>query len=265
MQNIPILIPSCDKYSDIWPIFFHSFWLNWPDCPFPIYLGANFKKWNDPRINNILVGIDQTWCANLQMYLDYINSDYVILFLEDFIIRNKIDTTKICKFINIAMENNIDCLRLKPSPPPSRRINNFSNLGEVLKGEPYRISTQVAIWKTEYLRKLAHPKMNIWEFEHFGTLLSDRMEGKVWCVYSPEIDYCHCVERGEWLIDGVKLSIINGYTPDISTRSIHNETMVQKSLSTKVLKLIMKKIPKWLYRNIRRIRPRPELREYYHD
>lgn len=265
MQNIPILIASCDKYSDVWPVFFHSFWKNWPDCPFPIYLGTNFNKWNDSRITNISIGLDQSWCANLHLFLDYINSEHVILFLEDFIIRNKINTSEIYEMINIAKENNIDCLRLKPSPPPSRRIKKFSNLGVILKGEPYRISTQVAIWKTEFLRKIAHPKMNIWEFEHFGTLLSDRTDGIVWGVYSPVIDYRHCIQRGEWLKDGIELSILNGYTPDITNRSIYCENNIHQSLIYRISKRILLKFPSCLYRNIRRFRPRPNLKRYLYD
>jgi len=39
--NCSILIPSCDKYSDLWRPFFTLFWRHWPDCPFPVYLGSN--------------------------------------------------------------------------------------------------------------------------------------------------------------------------------------------------------------------------------
>ena len=42
-SRIGIVVPSCDKYSDLWPYFFNNFYKYWYNCPLNIYLISNEK------------------------------------------------------------------------------------------------------------------------------------------------------------------------------------------------------------------------------
>lgn len=69
MSETSILIPSCDKYSDLWIPFFTLFWQHWPDCPFPVYLGSNEEVFEHPKVKNILVGPDKDWTSGVRKML----------------------------------------------------------------------------------------------------------------------------------------------------------------------------------------------------
>ena len=64
-----IIIPSCDKYSDLWHTFFFFFHKYWQDCPYPIYLMTNNLSYEDQRIITLKIGEDVSWSANLKKAL----------------------------------------------------------------------------------------------------------------------------------------------------------------------------------------------------
>ncbi|WYL98309.1 MAG: hypothetical protein HEQ19_00985 [Gloeotrichia echinulata CP02] len=64
-MTIPILIVSCDAYQDVWHPFFHCFFKNWTDCPYPIHLVSNTLKYIDSRVSPLLIGHDMDYSSNL--------------------------------------------------------------------------------------------------------------------------------------------------------------------------------------------------------
>ncbi len=265
LSKTAILIPSCDKYSDLWRPFFHIFWQQWPDCPFPIYLGSNEKTWPDTRIQCLSIGPDKSWCANLHDFLDNIEAKRIIIFLDDFFLIRPIETAAVERMVRIAVEYNLGCLRLRPAPPPSKPLHGKENLGVVLRGEPYRVSTQVAIWDVEFLRLLAHPSFNIWEFEHKGTLIGDRLPKEVWAVYDPVIDYRHGVERGRWLEEGLAICREAGVEADITKRDCITQGELRqrhRKMNSGLRPRIASMLHPKLRRLIRRYIPRPGLQQH---
>lgn len=258
-----ILIPSCDKYADIWPVFFSCFWKFWPDCPFKIYLGSNEKCWDDERVSNITIGPDGSWTNNLGKYLDKINQSKIIMILDDFLLTDFVDTKKILELIETADQIDADCVRLKPSPPPSRQFKNSIIFGEILPGEPYRISTQVAIWDVNYLRRISRYDLTIWEFEEIGSLLSDRIEGLILCVFEPVVFYTHCIERGKWRNISLRYLDNQGIElPPGSSRGVEGEKKLPRFSIITLYVAIIKLLPRSVRRFLRRIKPRPELKNY---
>jgi hypothetical protein len=125
--------------------------------------------------------------------------------------------------VRVAEEFDVSCLRLRPAPPPSLRLPDLVNLGELQPGEEYRVSTQVAIWEVSVLKQLALPGFSAWDFETLGSLLSDRLPGIFWGVYSPVIDYRHAVERGLWLEEGLEICGRAGVRVDLPARGVVSE------------------------------------------
>lgn len=273
-EKTAVLVLSCDKYSDLWRPFFEIFWKRWPDCPYPVYLGSNHKTYSDPRVRAVLAGDDKSWANSVRGMLDQINVSRVILLLEDFIFLRDVDTKAIERLVDISLREEVDCLRLRAMPPASRPLRGHPGLGEILCGEPYRVSAQAAIWNTRFLRRLLLPKFSAWDFEFTGTLLSDRWGGKFWCVQEQVLFYRHCVERGLWLEHGIAYCRAEGAEPDLSVRGVcqaknvcHEpltglrdyDTPEDQRLASGKNSLAWRMIPKPLYRLFRRWRPRPGL------
>lgn len=195
----PVLVVSCDRYSDLWGPFFKIFWNYWPDCPFPVYLGSNFKKHDDPRVKPITVGEDVSWAAGVIKMIDSLKADYLFLFLEDFFLTEKVDSSRILNLVETARQNQVGCLRMVSAShlsfPPTYPLDEYPGLGVISAGDINRVSTQVALWKTETLRKLLNPHFNPWQLEEIGTILSAEIPDQFWGTYRPVILYDQCVER----------------------------------------------------------------------
>lgn len=259
MNSIPILVVSCDAYSDLWNPFFATFRAMWPDCHQPTFLGTNYLKYDDDQITSIQVGDDKNWALNLHKMLAAINSDRVIIFLEDFLIVDVVNDNKVQKLVEVSVDNDLDCLRLKPDPPPNRRLKGFENLGVIDRGEDYRVSTQVAIWKADTLKRLAVPGFSAWDFEIYGTYLADRNHTKFWGVYDPVINTINGVERGKWLQPGLDLCDQLQIVVDRERREVQTNKGATVSLFRKyssLLSLVALVCPKFLRRFIRLRRTR---------
>ena len=232
MGDTAILVVSCDDYSDLWGPFFHIFTRNWPDCPYPVFLGANHKEFEAAFVKTIRVGDDRSWGENLLLMLEQMNSRWVLMFLDDFFLTRRVNTEEVEDMVTTAEGNGLGCLRLRPSPPPSRRLLQFENIGLLRKGDDYRVSTQVAIWDADVLRQLARPEFSVWDFEIYGTLLSEQVNREFWGVYEPVIHYQHAVERGRWIslgleyAAGLECSLIFAPVALLQTRSAKHNAAV---------------------------------------
>lgn len=227
-QNIPkcsVIVSSCDSYDDVWAPFFTLFFRYWPDCPFPVYLMSETKKYPDDRVTTINIGEDKKWASNMKTALKQINTPYVLYLQEDYFFRSKVDTDNIIKLLNYAIREKVGCLRLFPSPGPDRTYKNSADVGEIDKKANYSISTQATIWNKDVLDSLLIDGESGWDFEIKGSKKVVDLKIPFLCVYKKAINYfATAIKRGVWYYDAVKLCakegiIIDGKRREIETRS----------------------------------------------
>lgn len=227
MRSIPLLVVSCDKYADLWPVFLEIFYNRWQDCPFPIYIGSNTLEASDDRVSGIMVGVDRSWSENLLSMLNVLSSEYVLLFLEDFLIRKTVDSLRVQEIIKYSVAHKVDCTRLasllSPTPLPQLKLADFPLLGSVAPGTPYRVSAQIALWRVDALKHYLVPGFTAWEFEHLGTQMSTYTDHLFLGPYESYIDYDHGVEKGRWKPDGLKICEDAGVRVDLDKRPAFSE------------------------------------------
>jgi len=219
-KQTALLVASCDKYADVWPPFFGLFFRYWPDCPFPVYLGANRLEPPGSRVKSIRVGEDRSWASGVVAMLERIESDWVIFMLEDFFLRRTVDTARAVELVDLARSENLHCLRLIPRPPPSRPHSAHSGVGILDPGMIYRASTQAAVWRVATLKALLRPEFSAWQFEFEGSKLSDAYAEGFWAAHRPVLDYVQSVERGKWYPPGLALCRRAGIAVDTSARPV---------------------------------------------
>jgi hypothetical protein len=144
------------------------------------------------------------WSNRLRDYLGRIDHEFVILMLEDFILRRRVDQTRVDEAVSFCAGRGLDCLRLVPRPPPQSRAGGMGGYGEIQPGEPYRVSSQAAIWRREFLLGLLRADESIWQFEINGTERAIPIRCKIWGVYHAVLPYegllaHHVVEKGKWI------------------------------------------------------------------
>lgn len=193
-----VLVSSCDAYGDLWRPFFTLFWQHWPDCPFRVYLGTNFAEYKHPRVHTLRAGVDESWSHSLRSFLSHLDSDYVLLLLEDFFFTRRVNTRIVEKYIAALDELGGVTLRLRPNPPPDGRVPNYDQLGSIDARAPFRVSAQPGIWNCRDLQALLRNGESAWEFERNATERSRSRSDGFYCARRPVIDYMHVVERGRW-------------------------------------------------------------------
>lgn len=174
-------------------------------------------------VRSVKVGPDKSWAENLLRMLDAIGTDYVLLFLEDFLIRRPVDTAVIIKMIQYCVPRRVDCARLSPLPSPTPLprsiLRDFPEFGVVQADAPYRVSAQAALWRVKALRHYLVPGLSAWEFEHTGTQMSRYTAHCFLGPFVPLIDYDHGVEKGRWKPEGLAICREAGVSVDLSRRS----------------------------------------------
>jgi hypothetical protein len=218
MANLPVLVISCDRYADLWRPFFELFWRRWPDCSGPVYLGTNFERYDHPRVTTLPVGTDVNWAAGVISMLDRIRGQYVIVMLEDFLLTERVESTRIERLAEIARSERLGCLRLYSIFPPETAVAQYPELGSFAPGEKWRITAQAAIWRVETLRRLLVPGFTPWDFELVGSQMSDYMPDRIWGVMQPALVYDQAVEKGRWRPQGLAICDAAGVRVDLERR-----------------------------------------------
>lgn len=232
MYNLAILVISCDKYSDLWPIFFEFKKKYWPDCKYKTYLGSNYKKSGIDNVESISIGEDLSWADNVKKMLMSIDSEYILMLLEDFFIDRRIDNSIIEMALKFAKEEKIDCLRLEPLPPPPRIHHKFIKVGKLNPGAPYYVSTQPAIWKKSVLVELLHEGYSAWEFEQKNSkICSEACKYNFWGAKRYLFHHKNGVERGKYYRSTVDLLTKEGIHIDYEIRGIIEDKRITARIS----------------------------------
>ncbi len=199
-----LLVSSCDAYSDLWTPFFTLLSKHWPDVPFPIYLGTGCSDFRWPGVSVLNSPRGADWSTGMIDYLRQIDESFVLVCLEDFFLRRRVNTAEILYCLNFAKLNDAIQVRLIPRPEPQFYIQGQELIGECEVGSPYRLNTQAAIWRKQALIDLLRAGETIWNFEKLGNARVANVAHGLYSVWRPVLPYQgllahHVVEKGKWL------------------------------------------------------------------
>ncbi len=173
-EKVSFLVSSCDKYRTAWYPFFSLVKKFWPNHPQNIYLISEIEDYCDKELNIIVFkdGKGRTWSELLYSALIRIPTEYVIFSLEDFFLVDYVNEQEIEKCFNI-MESDllIDEIRFKLSNLEIiRDAEDYKGFKISPSNTPYRVDTQVGLWRKERLINLIEASESAWEFERNATI-----------------------------------------------------------------------------------------------
>ena len=191
-----VLISSCDDYSDLWEPLLQSYNKFWPDCPWKVNILTDSSRHYGYDCVITSLKDNLPWSSVLINCLENIEEEAVLLTLDDFFLKKRIDTYKLLNLYNSFCSDEVDVLRLVPRPSPKikKRNSSFSIIGS---SEPYRVSTQASFWKVPVLLEILKDGENPWEFEINGSKRSQQYNF-YGCHKSIFNYYHHDVQRGKW-------------------------------------------------------------------
>lgn len=217
-ELVTLLVPSCDRYADLWAPFVALLHRHWPDCPFRIVVGSNHVPCVEPGVWSICVGDDHDWSRGVRAMVERVETPAVLVVLEDFLLRRRVDSAEVLARVEDFFRLDAAYLRMRPFPPPDVRLARFPEVGECEPGAPYRASMQAALWRRDDLLALLRDGENPWEFEVYGARRSDSFTRGFYSTHDDVLDYYAAVTMGKWIPYGVALCRENGVSVDLSAR-----------------------------------------------
>jgi hypothetical protein len=214
-SSLAIVVASCDKYSDLWEPLFGEFFRHWPDCPYPIYLIANYKKHDDCRVTTLLAGHDFDWSSTIAATVEQIEYSHVLFWIDDVFLDKDVDSSEIERCVSKMKELDANFLRLRPNPLPQKKLD--AEIAVLPADALYRVTLFATIWKMSVLKKVLRPGETAWDFEVHGTNRSRELDG-FYTVLSDVFSYLHGVERGVWILPTARALSARGYQLDYKYR-----------------------------------------------
>ena len=221
MNDISLLIIGYDPYVDVWNHYFYLLNKYWPNRP-TTYLATNVLKPEYNGVNVLQIGENAEWSFKVSKALDMIDSEYVVLLLEDFFTTYKVDEQYFINLVNIIKSNNIDyCKLLNQSKIKGEKYMHYKNLHIIPKNDGYGISLQPAIWKKTFLKDtVGDGNYNAWIFEFNQVKNKKQNSSGVNCIVddSNPLEITHAIVQRKYLRKAVKVFKKQGYKIDISER-----------------------------------------------
>ncbi len=226
MENLTILVNSCDKYESVWDPFFKLLLKQWPECKnMSFVLNTETKVYFCDFLNvkTICGGTKRTWSERLKYVLNQIDTDYILYFLEDFFLLQKVDNdTFLEAFDFIKAHDDVGYIGLKYSPEHIFKEGSKADLSEHFINKDdivtiNRINSMTALWRKDWLTSLLRSHETPWEFEKYGSVRSRRTDKKVLKInningvckavfdYGVDVKYGYGVTVGKWLPKNVEL------------------------------------------------------------
>ena len=219
-KKCPLVVSSCDAYSDIWEIFFTQLFKYWPEIEGHVYLLSNHKKYEDPRVHSICTGQDLAWGSNMLAALPKIPADYLIYFQDDYLLDRKVDVDYLCIWIErfISTKGNYLSLRHAKIQPSGR--GELMSISKATR-ESWFADLQAAVWKKDLLSKLANYKLNVWQTEsEIRKLRCADILGFNYIINipSPLISYVEGVKGKFWMPKAIEFCKKEGLSPNLKHR-----------------------------------------------
>lgn len=221
-NDTALIILSCDGYSDLWKTFIDTFFDNWVDCPFNIYLLSNKIKCDDERVKFLLSGEDLDWSSSLRKGIEQLEEKNLFFFLEDAFLCKKVDNEEFLKKYNFFVENELNYLRLRPAPKPDIEYNK--EFGKLSKNSMYRVSLYSSFWNKAIFLKILKDGESAWEFEINGSKRSSSYD-KFFSTKKEFFHIIHGVERGKWINSSLKSLKNSGYTIESNRELLYKNSV----------------------------------------
>ncbi len=234
-SNVAVLVLSCDKYADVWPPFYTFFFKYWPDCPYKIYHGSNYARFEHPKVTSLVSSQETDWSTETKSILKQIEEEYVIIILEDYFIYQPVDTKKLQSALGVMKKEN--AIYTKIACWPSRfntlweydKLPEASFMGKIKQGMEYKICLQTAAWNRKLLIELLKDGESPWQFEVNGSKRTDSLANPCLClVEEPNKNYthgpitylCSALTKGVWMRDAINLCRKENVALDLSKRKV---------------------------------------------
>lgn len=165
-----MLVLSCDANLDVLKIFLDQFESNKNDFDFPTFVCLE-KESIEYDGFEVLLSSEKSWSKRIQQYIKQVDTKYIMIILDDFIVEKKIQVEDIHMYLNMMKENkNIARITLSDLKDNNAIQSSFVNLKKQNSKANYLLNLQVSIWDKDIFNSLLNDKETPWQVELYGSI-----------------------------------------------------------------------------------------------
>lgn len=202
MNNLTLLVGTCDDYSFLWKNFIklcNKYWE--PECKKMIV--SEELKHDYHSYEFITPGNNINWSDRMIHAINQIKTDFIFFVLEDYFLKEKISNQSIIESINFLEKENANKLVFTTIPFGFYKLFHIKDdLYKMQDDSDYLTSVQPAIWRKSFLLKCLQKNWNPWEFEIYGTNLIRNQDNKIYLKYKIDSIYFNAVRKGKIMSEG---------------------------------------------------------------
>ena len=179
-DQISVLVPTCDKYSDCW----EGLGLSWDilsELDLDIFVISDSINFNYEGNNFIPLNINKpdytkNDFSNKIIYgLEQIKTKYVLIMCDDMWPDRSLKNI-LPSFLEFMENENADCLRIHEKLhwweyyfESTEKFINDERVLKMKQDSPYLLTHNAAIWNVDYLKSIQFPDEDPWQNETLGT------------------------------------------------------------------------------------------------
>lgn len=173
-NQITIIVNTCDAYQDVLQLFLCALNEYWRECDCRIIINTESTRYDfdDSRICVFnyckYSGIDR-WGDRLWHVLNYVDSEFVLMLYDDFVLENYVDLEGIGKAIDLlSAETKASAVYLVNTALPIGE-NDERLFQRVKERSDFIVNSSPAIWRKKDLMSYTGENDNPWAWEVFGS------------------------------------------------------------------------------------------------
>lgn len=170
MNNLSVLIGTCDAYSSLWENFSICFDRYWQHHTQNIFVGETISvpDYVSTKFETILCGKDISWGRRMREGIKA-SEDYIFFILDDYFFHYSYSEQQLNTYVEDMELHAMN--RLQISVSGYQKYVGVGNLkyDQIAPHSPYLISMQPSIWRKEFLMDTLDPRYSPWDFEKRGT------------------------------------------------------------------------------------------------
>ena len=197
-----ILILSCDKNIGLLNIFFDKIKENWNTCKYKMYLGLENKNFNYKNVE-VLNSKYSQYSDRLLDYLSKIDSAFVLVMLDDFIIEKEVNNKIVDSYFEYIyndktiatitwtwIDGKIEC-----------KYNDY--LDKKCYDAKFLVNLQIGFWRKDILENILVFGENAWQVELFGSIRARKYRNLKFLHLNKNIAMPIVYNRGWLVVKGV--------------------------------------------------------------
>jgi hypothetical protein len=223
--NITILLNTCDAYSDVLKLFFAALNEYWPNNYYKIVINSEKNIYDDYNVITHTCSLNYcTWGKRLKSTLQSIETEYVLMLFDDFILEDFVRVVDIISAENLLSTNKeISVVYLVNTKLPLKEPDDQNQFIELSSNCDFRLNSFPGLWRREHLVSYTGINDNPWAWELFGsfrTFQNNRpfysLNPKFSNIFPYNYERGGGIYRGKWVREVVEHKI-SKYSLDINT------------------------------------------------